>query len=494
MEIQVPIPTGSYQSGDVRASVRRLVNCFAENGALTGPGFGAIPDAKQDTPVPVVLRRAPGISSFSTDASANAVRGMWMMASVEYAVIGQTLYTVSSLGVLSSIATGIVGTGLVRMTDNTQCLVILIPGTTTAYTYTVDNGFAQLTDPGFTAFGAIDLGFIDSFIVFLALNGREFFNDDGQIVSGAGPITFANGNVFPREFGTDKFVGMCIQNRTISILGERTSEFYINTGGSSTVGSPFSNAPDGYMQIGMLPGAAYTAVIQDNTFFWLANDRTIRRLNGQTPQRISNHGIECILESIDATGSYGLAYAIGGHLFVAFTFPAAARTIVYDCTTGEWHELSSPATSYWRVLSVHNAFGKYLVGDSQAGQIGVLDTTVRTEWGNPRTTSWIHQFIYDKHNRLSHRRLELVFGGGFAPLSGSQDQTNPFVSLSVSDDGGERFRAFPMRSLGTAAKYNARAVWFGLGIGRDRVYQFSLSSDALTWFTDVTADIEPGRW
>lgn len=494
MEIQVPIPTGSYQSGDVRASVRRLVNCFAENGAVTGTSFGGIPDAKQDTPTPVVLRRAPGISSFATDTSANAVRGMWMMAGVEYAVIGQTLYSIAINGTMVVIGTGIVGTSLVRMCDNTQCLVILIPGTSVAYTYTVANGFAQLTDAGFTSFGAIDMGFIDSYIVFLALNGREFFNDDGQVTSGTGPITFTNGNVFPREFGTDNFVGMVIENRMIVILGERTSELYINTGASSTVGSPFSNAPDGYLQMGMLPGAAYTAVVQDNAPFWLANDRTIRRLNGQTPVRVSNHGIECILESIDATGSYALAYSIGGHLFVAFTFPVAARTLVYDCTTADWHEMSSAATGYWRPLCVHNAFGKYLVGDSQAGQIGKLDSTVRTEWGNPRTTSWIHQFIYNKHNRLSFRRLELVFGGGFAPLAGSQDQTNPFVSLSVSDDGGERFRAFPMRSLGTSAKYNARAIWFGLGIGRDRVFQFSLSSDALTWFTDVTADIEPGRW
>lgn len=380
------------------------------------------------------------------------------------------------------------------MTDNTQCLVILIPGTSVAYTYTEANGFAQLTDPGFTSFGAIDLGFIDSYIVFLALNGREFFNDDGQITSGTGPITFANGNVFPREFGTDKFVGMSIENRMIVILGERTSEIYVNTGAPSTVASPFANAPDGYMQIGMLPGAAYTAVNQDNTLFWLANDRTIRRLNGQTPVRISNHGIECFLESVDASGSYGLAYSIGGHLLVAFTFPVVSRTIVYDCTTGDWHEMSSQSTGYWRPLCVHNAFGKYLVGDSQSGQIGILDTTVRTEWGDPRTTSWIHQFIYDKHNRLSFRRLELVFGGGFAPLSGSLDQTNPFISLSVSDNGGETFRAFPMRSLGTAARYNTRATWFNLGIGRDRVFQFSLTSDALTWFTDLTADIEPGRW
>jgi hypothetical protein len=488
---QLPIPTGTYQLTDPRASVRRLVNCFSEQ--LPQDNF--TDDSKQKTP-PVLLRRAPGISPLATDGSSNPVRGMWMMAGVEYAVIGNNLYTLSSTGSLVQIGTGIPGSGLVRMTDNTQCLVILLPGTKIAFTYTTANGLQQLTAAGFTGFGALDCWFIDSYIVFLALNGREFFNDDGQANSGTGQITFNNGNVFPREFGTDNFVGMAIQNRTICIFGERTSEMYVDTGSSATTGSPFSSAPDGFMQIGMLPGAGLSAVIQDNSVFWIANDKTIRRLNGQTPVRISNHGIESVLEKIDVTGCYAFAYSIGGHLFVAWTFPAsdAQRTLVYDCTTTEFHELSSVATGYWRPLCMHNAFGKFLVGDSQQGQIGYLDTTVRTEWGSVRSCTWTHQPVYYNNNRLSFRRLELVLGSGFAPISGSQDQTNPFITLSVSDDGGETWRALPMRSLGTYGQYAKRVTWFNMGMARQRVHQFEISSDAETWFTDLVADVEAGRW
>jgi hypothetical protein len=489
--MQIPLPTGSYQSPDVRASVRRLLNCFSE----VAPQDNLVDDSKQKSP-PIVLRRAPGISAFATDGTSNAVRGMWMMAGIEYAVIGPSLYTLSMTGALVKVGGGIAGTGFVRMTDNTQCLVILLPGTKIAYTYTVLNGLQLLSAAGFTANGAIDCWFIDSFIVFLQANGRGFFNDDGQITSGTGQITFNNGNTFPREFGTDPFVGMCISNRNIYMLGQRTSEVYVDTGSASTVGSPFSDAPNGFLQIGMLPGAQYSAVLQNNAIFWIAQDRTVRTLNGITPVRVSNHGIEAILATLDVTGCYGFAYSLSGHLFVAWTFPAAdaSRTIVFDTTTQEWHEMASFGLGYWRPLCCHNVFGKYLVGDSQGSGIGTLDVGVRTEWGTVRTSTWTHQAAYEENNRLSHRRLELVLGGGFAPLTGNAQDVDPLITLQVSDDGGMTFRAFPDRTLGTTGQYEQRIVWFGLGMSRQRVYAFELSANAQSWATDLVLTAEKGRW
>jgi hypothetical protein len=486
--VQLPIPTGSYNLPDPRASVRRLVNCFAEN----APQDNVVYDSKQKQP-PIILRRAPGITPFATDSSINPVRGMWMMGGIEYVVIGPNLYTLSPIGGLTLIATGISGTGgldFVRMTDNTQCLVILVPGFTSAYVYTVANGLGSVALP----FPAIDCWFMDSYIVFVQTNGRGFFNDDGQIVSGTGPITFNNGNIFPREFGTDLFVGMAISNRNIYMFGQRTSEVYVDTGASSTVGTPFTDAPNGFIQIGMVPGAQYSAVLQNNTVYWIANDLTVRYLNGTTPVRASNHGIESILSTLNFTGCYGFSYSLGGHLFIAWNFPASSRCLVLDVTTGEWHEMSSFGLGFWRPLCCHNTFGQYLVGDSQGGNIGFLDLTSLTEFGTVRTSTWTHQSVYEENNRLSHRRLELVLGGGFAPLTGNSQDVTPKITMSASDDGGETFRAFPMRSLGSTGQYLKRIVWFGLGISRQRVYQFELSANAESWVTDLTLTAEAGRW
>lgn len=486
--MQIPIPTGSYRLADPRASCRRLVNCYSEQ----APEDNLVNDAKQKLP-PTILRRAVGITAFATDGTALPCRGAWMMGGIEYVVIGPSLYTLSATGALSRLGSGLWGTSLVRMTDNTECLVMLIPGASSIFAYTAKNGLTTVTLP----YPAIDCGFIDSYIVFLQANGRGFFNDDGQIVSGLGPITFANGNVFPREFGTDAFVGMVICNRNISMFGERTSEVYVDSGASSNVGTPFTDAPNGFIQIGMLPGAQYSAVVQNDAPYWLANDRTFRTLTGITPVRVSNHGIESILATLDVTGCYGFAYSLGGHLFIAWTFPSsdAARTLVLDVTTGEWHEMESFGLGYWRPLCCHNAFGKYLVGDSQGSGIGYLDPTTRSEFGTVRTSKWIHQAIYSENNRLSHRRLELILGTGLAPASGASQDVNPLITLLVSDDGAKTFRAFPDRSIGTSGEYQGRVQpWFNLGMSRQRVYGFEISANAESWVTDLVAEVEGGRW
>ena len=483
----LPIPAGSYALADPRASCRRLINCFAQ-AAPQLPQLGPNPsDSKQQTP-PIVLRRAAGITTLVDDGSGNPVRGLWLMQGVLYAVIGPVLYTVSQTWGLTQVGTGIGGgNGFVRMSDNTACLVILVPGTAIAYTYTVSTGLTAITASGFTSLGALDCGYIDSFIVFLQQNGQGFFNDDGKAISGTGPITFTTASQFLREFGTDLFVGMSIDHRAITMYGTNTAETYIDVG--NTVGSPFGSAPDGFIELGC--AANYSVAKQDQAPFWLATDLTVRRKSGQTPLRVSNHGIEGILATASFAGAYALSYAYEGHLFWALTMPAISRTVVLDVTTGEWHELSSFGLGYWRPLCAIQAYGKQLVGDSQSGKIGFMDSSASTEFGTVQPCSWTHQPVYDGNVRLSHRRVELMLGAGLAVAYG----TNPLVTMQASDDGGETFRTFATRSLGSLGKYNNRVVWTNCGTSRQRVYRFSIS-DALisTWVPDLQIDLAPGRY
>ena len=484
-----PLPVGSYALPDPRASCRRLVNCFAQAAPQT-PQLGASPaDSKEKAP-PVVLTRSAGITTLANDGTTNAVRGMWIMQGVVYAVIGPTLYSMSQQGSLTKLGTGISGgNGFVRMTDNKFCLTILIPGTNIGYTYTAGSGLTAITDPQFQTLGAIDLAFIDTYTLFLQQNGKGFYNDDGQAVSGTGPITFTTATQFLREFGTDLFVGMGIDHRQIMMLGTNTGEVYIDTG--NAVGSPFSAAPDGFIELGCHPQAAYSIAKQDQSQYWVANDRTIRRRQGQTPLRASNHGIESILAKADFTGAYALTYSYLGHLFYTLTMPAISRTISLDVTTGEFHELSSFGLGYWRPLCALQAYGMQLVGDSQSGKIGYLDTTANTEFGASQTVSWTHQAVYSGNARISHRRAELVLASGEA-LTYVQ---NPLITMKVSNDGGNTFRTVASRSPGARGKYDTRMVWTNLGTSRQRVYHYEFSEPFMsTWAPDMLLDAVPGRF
>lgn len=428
-------------------------------------------------------------------APPGAVRGMNQMNSQLYAVIGSNLYAANSNGSLTLLSLGgasIPGNSFVRMVNNGACLFILVPGTSIAFTYCPNGGgFAAFTNPYFTGYGAIDVGFCDSYFIFLALNGKAFYNDDGQVVSGQGPPTFVSNAYFPREYGTDLLYGVGIEHRFVTVFGQLTSESYINTGNQTN--SPFSSLPDTFTEQGVHPLCGYTVAKQDQTLFWISNDRTVRRKNGQTPIRVSNSAIEQILETANLTGAYALTPTVSGHPWVVFTLPAISRTLVFDCLTTEWFELESLVNNlgYWRPLCWCNAYGTQFVGDSVAAQIGLLDSTATTEFNsNPIYTMVTTQSIYDKHNRITHRRLELILTcGGSTSIS-----QGAFVTLFSSDDSGQTWIARETKSLGALGQRQYRAFWTNLGQSRDRSYKFQISDPSPLFTVDVTADLDGGKW
>lgn len=529
MSTEVPLPIGSYTDNDPRASNAKLINCLSEFGPQSTPA-----DSKSKV-LPIILRRWAGITALTNDGTGNNVRGFWEMAGTEYVVIGPTLYSMTSNGALTFIGTGIGGgNGFVRMSDNTMCLFILIPGTSLAWTYCPNNPsqFSQFLNATFLQYGAIDVKFVDSFFVFLAISGRLFYNDDGQIVSGSGQPTFTTGGVFPREFATDKFVGFGVDHRNPLMMGTRTIEGYINAG--NPVGTPFSAAPDMFMEIGCHPQCGYTIANQDQSLFWVANDKTVRRRNGQTPVRVSNSGTEAILEHANFLGAYALTPSIAGHPLWVLVLPNEPRTLVYDCLTQEWFEISSYGLGYWRIQAWHNAFSGslQLVGDTQGNGVGFLDTNVFNEYGTVMPLTFDAQAVYDGNNRISHLRYEpvitagkpdpiiLAFGrrllesGAFRLLesgSGLSSHlgavrllesggsaitlgTGSFLTVYVSDDSGRTFRALPMRSLGETGNYTNRTVWFNLGMSRSRVYRHLISDPTPTFTVELNAELKGGRW
>jgi hypothetical protein len=506
----VPLPLASYQLADLRAGSKRLIGCYPE------PSQQSQPDDEEDSQ-PACLRRWPGLSTFTPSGLVNPLRGMWEMAGTVYAVVGFDLYTVSALGLFTLVPgsnSGIIGTGFVRMTDNQACLVVLVPNTDVCYTYTPfagGGGFQQLTSSFFLALGgAIDVWYVDTFIVFLANNNNNngsftFFNDDGRQVSGNGQITFTTAASFNRQFGTDPFYGMCVDHREILMFGSRSSEGFVNTGNAT--GTPFSAASDTYMPYGVHPQCPFSISLQDNSVMWVANDLTVRRRNGQTPVRISTAGVEKVLSDANKngllTGCYSLASPAGGptwngHPFWILTIPLAERTLVYDCVTQQWFDLVSVLNGQevqYRGLCYLNAFGKQLVGDSESGTIGFLDDTVQTEFGSasaPVVCAFTTQPLYNKNNRQTVRRVECVVTAG----AGTTPGVAPRISVLTSDNWGQTFdiSGDDSQTLGLPGDTDNRAIWWNLGQYSSLVLQFRVTDASTTFTVDVTAEVEPCKW
>ena len=319
------------------------------------------------------------------------------------------------------------------------------------------------------------------------------FNDDGP---NGGQLTFTQGYTYARSNGTDPIVGIAVDHNQVLLLGRRTSELIYNGVVPSEGGSPFASLPGSYMDFGMHVQGAYTAALQNQGTVWLTNDRRVvwRAWGSQTaPTRISNHGLESLLEDANLGGCYAFTLSLGGHLFYFLTVPGLSLTFGYDFVTSEWFKATSfsvTGPTAWRPLCAFTAFGNTYVGDSISGQIGLLDFSVPTEYGNPITSKWTTQSIYSNHERIVHRRLEAVV----TPGQSTSFTAGANLTCKVSDDSGTTWRYLPMRSLGQKGAYTTRAVWWNLGQSRDRAYEFELSDPTELFAVDMIAELAGGKW
>jgi hypothetical protein len=261
------------------------------------------------------------------------------------------------------------------------------------------------------------------------------------------------------------------------------------------------------MQIGCHPLCAYTVANQDQSVFWVANDKTVRRRNGQTPQTVSNSGIEQILNTVNLMGAYALTPTAYGHPLYVIQLPNAygpnaGRTLAYNCRTQKWFELESydleNSVNAWRPLCYYNGFGYQLVGDTYSDAVGILNENAFTEFANTQICEFVTQSIYDAHNRIQHRRLEIVVTAGGAPTllnAAGTDYTVPIIDIFESDDSGRTFvQCWDVQNLGGQGQFDQRAFCFNLGQSRDRVYKFRITDPTPVFAVDIQATLEGGKY
>lgn len=443
------IPVHSYRLNSRTASNSRLVNCFAE----------AVPQGKQ----PVRLTRAPGIVTHATPG-VGAGRGLAVLNESLYAVIGTGLYTVSAGGTEDYLGE-IVGTGPCSMAANSYQLAI---GTDGGTWYVYDSSLAvsplaQITDPDFR--GARRAGFVDNFIVYVEpVSGRFFCSDL------ADAIVYDSLDFATAEGAPDNLVTLIVDHREVILLGSASGEIWYNA--SNGAGFPFERSPGGFLELGALAVAGVTKA--DNSVFWLASDKTIRRLNGTTPTRVSHHGVEeKIAGYATVSDCEAYAYTWNGHICAVFRFPTAGATWVFDITTGEWHERQTYYYADWRVSGFAECYGKTWVQDSVTGAIGYLSNDTCTEFGGIQRAEWTYQNVYRERKRQFHTSLEIVADVGVGLLYGQG--SDPRLTLELSNDGGVTWTALPTETLGAQGEYGTRVIWNRLGMSPDRVYRCSIS-------------------
>ena len=481
--MQISLLSGGYESRSVIASAQRCVNLYPEVNQretyMMMPQLAGAPTIITHYPTPGLTKIAQG--------EALPVRGVYRASNDQvYVVIGPSVYSLNRSYQLTALGTIANNTNRVSMADNGVYLV-LVDGSPAGYTIDLStNTFADLVDPTGLFTGADSVQYVDTFFVFNKRDSQAFYSSLSNSIT-FDPLYIANKTAY-----ADKLVNLVVAHREIWLLGERTTEVWYDAGAADF---PFAAVPGAFIQHGC--AAKDSVCVAENTVFWLAKDQQGNAIALQganyNAQRISTHSIENEFQSYSRIDdAVGHVHQVQGHTFWVLSFPTADRTWVYDLASNLWHErvyIDSSGVEHRARTNVGTAaYGVYIVGDYENGNLYTYDINNYTDDGNPikRLRSFPH--VENELKRVVYSKFiaDMQAGGTLDPTVTDLD-----VSLRWSDDRGVSFGNPVTQSLGGVGEGIKNIQWRRLGMARDRVFELSWSSPVLTALNGAYADIVP---
>lgn len=463
----------SYNLPNKSVDAQRCINMFVQK---TESGLGK----EQEQ---FALRRTPGLLAFVTLAGGRT-RGGWRSSDGQaFAVGGNKLYSISSLGVATELGTLNTSSGRVSMADNGTYLAV-VDGSQTLYLWNINTTTFSTKSVADGFEGAEMVSYDDGYFTFT--------RSDRYFISGVDDVTLDLLDFITSEASPDAIVGHAVANRQVFIFNEFTTEIFFDNGAADF---PFVRMEGGTTSTGCAARASI-AVLKEIPY-WIGKgehgEGVVYRANGATPERISTHAIEEAIQSYATiSDAEAYCYEMNGHAFYVLNFPGADTTWAFNATTGAWHELAYASDgdlgrhrATWHLY----AFGKHLVGDYANGKVYELTLAAKTDDGAPIIRRRIcPHFTADLNGVTCHRlQIDLETGVG---IDGAGQGDDPVVMLRVSKDGGYTWSNELQAGIGKIGKRGTRAFWNMLGMARDWVFEVSISDPVDVIMLGAEADFE----
>jgi hypothetical protein len=291
----------------------------------------------------------------------------------------------------------------------------------------------------------------------------------------------------------DKLVTLIVNNGDLWLFGSKSYEVHGNTG----------NLTDTWLVIGGANGeigcASKKSVVKHGgQIYWLGASKEghakIYRSNGYGYEEISTFREVSVISDLGTIDdAIGMTYQYKGHAFYALTFQNGDITIVYDITTGLWHEETwrNPLTSLQeRNLLICHAFfnNENYFGDRRNGKIYKL--AGYSDEGQPVVCEIQFPHFEDKKQVIFWNWIEIDCEMGVGDYV-----TEPLVQMCYSDDGGNTWSNWTNGSMGLTGQYSRRVKFNRLGRSRfgERVFKLRYSGNTkFNVLNRCIADIEEG--
>lgn len=306
------------------------------------------------------------------------------------------------------------------------------------------------------------------------------------------PLSFAS-----KDGSPDDLVSIIVDRREVYLLGEMSSEVWINSG---AVPFPFTRIPGTSTQQGI--AAQYSMSRMGNSFAYVSKNNRgeamIVRMNGYFPERISTHAVETTLVNQNVANAIAWTYQLEGHEVYVVTFPSIGTnglTWAYDNTTGLWHKwlYRNNQNEYERHRGNCCAFfnQQVLVGDYENGKIYQLSRNYYTDDGQPIRRIRRAPHITSDLQRQYFHELQIQFQPGVGLSTGQGE--DPQAMLRWSNDGGSTWSNEYWTTIGKQGKYLNRAIWRRLGFSRDKVFEVSISDPVKAVIVSANLKAEAGE-
>jgi len=277
----------------------------------------------------LMLAPCPGFSK-RKDIGAGDVRAMLALGVFLYIAAGGKLwrlnYNTGALTELGNIADDVATTMATTGTDVAVCAGGGLRAWSTD-TASFHNPTATLP---FSDIGSVAAG--DGYFVATEITGKRF------AYSGLNDArTWDALDFYSAEADPDQIKRVVNAFQEFWIFGESTCEVWSVVGGSDVL----SRNPGGVFDTGIAWKAS--AVQLDDALYWVGDDKVVYRARGYQPQRVSQEGVEALLQDYDEDDALKFfRYVWKGHSFYVIRFPDRPAW-VYDTTTGLWHERNTGA-------------------------------------------------------------------------------------------------------------------------------------------------------
>lgn len=442
----------------------RLVNAYPE-----------IASAGSRSPTPIMA--CDGLKLWSTVGD-GPVRAMQPLGAMLYVVSGRVVFEIDATGQVRTIggipADGLVTTAVNRRRPATQ-IGIVAGG---LYYVIEDRTLKQVADVDLPPANSVT--FLDGYFVLTSTKGTFSLTgiDSAKDIAA---LDFATAESHP-----DGLIMSAARQRDLVLFGPRTIEFW------QYAPSTFPYARATAIEVGCLAAASVAKLEQ--TLLWVADDGTVRQLDGYQGRRVSTHDVERSISAETAKADISaITWTRDGHAF--YSVSGTDWTWQHDLTTGAWIERRSGATGRWRARSVAEHNGLRLIGDRSSGKIFEMAPEHADEDGEhliwsvtiPPVSGW------PRRARIASVFLDVVPGQGInttAPHS-----AEPEVMLDWSDDGGHSWGGYQAAPAGRIGERSRRLAFRRLGqTGEDgRFFRMAVSAAVVRGLTGAAAELEAGR-